>query len=288
MDRGCGPGRRNRQGQHRFPFRHVHELALLLEPGCRRRRGRPRPGTGSSRDRSLRVEHEQRPLAEPVIFSIGVVRRETAPLGSKSASNRKRIFRSLAKARWHHTAVYRKAEQLRVVLLELRHDLLIERHLVAAHRAPVRRVEGQDHRLPDEVRWRDPLFRGGGQAEIGRGRARAGAVRPACDEWRSWRVPSSVSNCPSAPVEIRPPRTAPAISRPSGAWGSEYEPPGPIARPDWRQCPDSGHGRGCASFATSPGEFSRRCCDALADRPAAAALRTARTRTAISRGHIVP
>jgi hypothetical protein len=42
--------------------------------------------------------------------------------------------------------VHGNAEQLRVVVAEFAEDLVVERHLVAADRAPVCRVEGEDHR----------------------------------------------------------------------------------------------------------------------------------------------
>src|SRR5439155_8902588 len=65
-------------------------------------------------------------------------------------------------------AVYRDAHQLRVELPELREHGLIQRQLVGAHRAPVLRVERQDHGLPPELREHDLLIRGRGKLEVRR------------------------------------------------------------------------------------------------------------------------
>ena len=43
---------------------------------------------------------------------------------------------------------------------EFREHLIVEGHLVTAHRAPVRRVEGEYDRLPNEVAERQILVRG--------------------------------------------------------------------------------------------------------------------------------
>ena len=65
--------------------------------------------------------------------------------------------------------VHAHAQELRPVLLELREDLVVQRHLVPADRAPVRRVKRQDHRLAAEVAQRDALVRGAGEREVGGG-----------------------------------------------------------------------------------------------------------------------
>ena len=55
-------------------------------------------------------------------------------------------------------AVDRDAEELRVVVAKLVEDLVVDAHLVAAHRAPVGGVERQDHRLTAKVRERELLM----------------------------------------------------------------------------------------------------------------------------------
>src|SRR3954465_3841617 len=53
------------------------------------------------------------------------------------------------------------AEELRIVVAKLRQDLIVDRHLIAADRAPVGGIKGEDHRLALEVAqaqllvWRD-------------------------------------------------------------------------------------------------------------------------------------
>jgi hypothetical protein len=51
-------------------------------------------------------------------------------------------------------------DELGSVAAEFREHLVVERHLVAAHRTPVRRVEGEYDRLSSEVAERQILIRG--------------------------------------------------------------------------------------------------------------------------------
>ena len=60
------------------------------------------------------------------------------------------------------TAAGGDAQHTGVVALELRHDRLIQRHLVAADRAPVGRVEREHRRAAAELGRADPLVRRGG------------------------------------------------------------------------------------------------------------------------------
>src|SRR5207302_1979416 len=52
------------------------------------------------------------------------------------------------------------------MLVELGKNLIVERHLIAANRAPVRWIEGEDHRPAAQVRQRQPLIRGDAQLEV--------------------------------------------------------------------------------------------------------------------------
>ena len=98
-------------------------------------------------------------------------------------------------------AVDGDAEQLGVVLLELRQDLVVERHLVAADRAPVGRIERQHDGPAAEVRERDRLIRSGVQLEIRRGRAdwsKSGVGRSGHDgDGQAKRSPAGRSECPA-------------------------------------------------------------------------------------------
>src|SRR5207248_10841173 len=57
-------------------------------------------------------------------------------------------------------AVHRDPEELGVVALELRQDFVVEGHLIAAHGAPVRGIEGQDHGPAADTPERHRLTRG--------------------------------------------------------------------------------------------------------------------------------
>src|SRR2546430_11084779 len=62
--------------------------------------------------------------------------------------------------------VDRDAKQLGPVALKLRKDLVVQHHLVAAHRTPVGRIEREYHRPAAEVPQRDRLVRGAVQREV--------------------------------------------------------------------------------------------------------------------------
>src|ERR1700677_1177019 len=59
-------------------------------------------------------------------------------------------------------------DELGSVAAEFREHLIVERHLVTAHRAPVRWVESEYDRLPNEVAERQILVRGNAQFEAWR------------------------------------------------------------------------------------------------------------------------
>src|ERR1700722_12953162 len=59
-------------------------------------------------------------------------------------------------------------DELGSVAAEFREHLIVERHLVAAYRAPVRWIESEYDRLPNEVAKRRILVRGNAQFEAWR------------------------------------------------------------------------------------------------------------------------
>lgn len=69
-------------------------------------------------------------------------------------------------------AVDGNSEQLRAVAAELVEDLVVQSHLIAAHRAPVGRVERQDDGFAPEVGQLDLLVRRRVQLEFGSQRTR--------------------------------------------------------------------------------------------------------------------
>ena len=77
-------------------------------------------------------------------------------------------------------AIHGDAKHLSLMLLELRHQLLVQDQLVRADRAPIRWIEGQDDRPAGEIRQTDPLVRG-------RRPENSGASAPTNSGWRcSW------------------------------------------------------------------------------------------------------
>src|SRR5467141_622006 len=64
-------------------------------------------------------------------------------------------------------SVDRDAEQLGPVALKLRQDLVVQHHLVAAHRTPIGRIERENHRSTAEVVERHRLVGSAVQREVG-------------------------------------------------------------------------------------------------------------------------
>src|SRR3981189_2396135 len=58
------------------------------------------------------------------------------------------------------------AQQFGVVLVELRENLVVKRHLIAADRAPVGGIERQDHGFSPQIGEREVLIGGDPQREI--------------------------------------------------------------------------------------------------------------------------
>ena len=82
------------------------------------------------------------------------VRRFSARLGERGVTPR---------------TVYRNAQQLRSQLTELRKHLVVECHLIATYRTPVRGIERQDDRAPTEFGQAEHLVGRGMEDEV-RGR----------------------------------------------------------------------------------------------------------------------
>lgn len=60
-------------------------------------------------------------------------------------------------------AVYRNSEHLGVILIKFGQQLVVERHLVATHGAPIDRVEGQYDRPAGQIAQRELLIGSGSQ-----------------------------------------------------------------------------------------------------------------------------
>src|SRR5205807_10638964 len=84
-------------------------------------------------------------------------------------------------------AVDGDAVQVGAQAAKLGGDLVVERHLVAAHRAPVSGIEGEDDQLPAEVAQREALVRRAVEREVGGLLVRFEGHGPApCDARRRW------------------------------------------------------------------------------------------------------
>src|SRR5437870_3124869 len=76
-------------------------------------------------------------------------------------------------------AVHRNSQELSVESVELGQDLIVEGHLVPAHRAPVGWIKSQDHRPASQFLERQGLVGRDVQSEIRRRRARRQNLRHA-------------------------------------------------------------------------------------------------------------
>src|SRR4029077_9749836 len=117
------------------------------------------------------VDHEQGALAGAVLLAVDAVGPRDRALGLEVGEQREVEGPVLRKRKGRPDAVDRDSQQLRAVTLELRQQLLVERQLVGADRAPVLRIEDQDCRPAAAVGERDLLVRGRGQREVRRRRS---------------------------------------------------------------------------------------------------------------------
>ena len=115
----------------------------------------------------LRVDHEQRSLAHPVVFAVHAVSAGHRALWMAVGEQREMQLAVPGKGGVAPRAVNRDAEELSPQFLELRKDFVVERHLVPTNRAPVSRVKREHHRLAAEVAQADELVRCAPQSEIG-------------------------------------------------------------------------------------------------------------------------
>src|SRR5207302_11519162 len=97
-------------------------------------------------------DHEQRPLAEAVGLAVGAIAARYRALGLEVRKQGEPKPAVTGECRVAPYAVHGDAEELGVIALELWQHLVIERHLVAAHGAPVGGIECQDHGPAAEIR----------------------------------------------------------------------------------------------------------------------------------------
>src|SRR5207249_2147934 len=117
---------------------------------------------------SVTVDDEQRSLAEPVALAVHAVAPRHRPLGLEVREQGEVELALVGERSVAPGAIHRDAEQLGAVAVEIGEDLVVQRHLIAAHRAPVRGIKRQDHRLAAVVTQRDSLIRRTVQREVGR------------------------------------------------------------------------------------------------------------------------
>jgi hypothetical protein len=120
----------------------------------------------------LGVEDEQRAVTESVAVAVDTVGARHVSLGLEVRQQGEVKLARLGKSAVAPDAVDRDPEHLRAVAPELRKDLVVERHLIAADGTPVCRVERQDDRVAPEVRQLHLLVRCRVQLKFGSGRSR--------------------------------------------------------------------------------------------------------------------
>src|ERR1700730_8856446 len=118
-------------------------------------------------DLALTVDDEQGALANTLVFTIRTVRLRDRALRVKIRKQRKMQVAIPDEGRVTPRAIDRNAQQLGAMLAKLRKDLVVQGHLIAADRAPVRGIEGEDDRRAPQVTERQELVRRDTQREIG-------------------------------------------------------------------------------------------------------------------------
>jgi hypothetical protein len=113
---------------------------------------------------AVRIDHIQGPLARTVFVAVGVIRPGDVALGLEVGKQREMQVPILGEGEMTPDPVHRDAHELRIELLELGEQLLVQGKLIGADRAPVLRVEGEDHGPAPEVRKRHRLV--GGRAKL--------------------------------------------------------------------------------------------------------------------------
>src|SRR5438093_9929596 len=151
-------------------FSDRHELVQRLEDAV---------GAGVDGDRravapedgAVLVDHEQGALGDAVVRPIRPVALGDRALGMEVSQQGNMEVAVLRERGVAPHAVDRDPQQPGPVLLELRKDLVVQRHLVPADRTPVRGIEGEDHRLALQLPERQLLVGGDGEREIRGGRS---------------------------------------------------------------------------------------------------------------------
>src|ERR1700730_6388286 len=124
------------------------------------------------------VDHEERALAGSVLGGIDPVGARDGPLWLEIGEKWKAELPVFREGDVAPGTIDGYAEKLGPEALELGQHLLVERHLVAADRAPVGRVEGENDGPPPEVLEADRLIGGRVQREIRSLRARLKRFHP--------------------------------------------------------------------------------------------------------------
>src|SRR4051794_14328096 len=94
---------------------------------------------------ALGVDHEQSTLAQAVPRAIHAVLACDLTLGLEICEQREVQLARAREGAVTPGAIHGDTEQLGVVALELFKHLVVERHLVSTHRAPVGRIKGKHH-----------------------------------------------------------------------------------------------------------------------------------------------
>src|SRR2546430_16262816 len=135
-----------------------------------------RPGIDADRrdvapaDDPVAVDDEQRPLRKPVAVTVHTVAARHRTLRLEVREQGKMQLPVARECGMAPDAIYGDAEELGAVALELGQDLVVERHLVPADRAPVSRIERQDDGLAAVVTQRGGPIRAAVQRAVRRSR----------------------------------------------------------------------------------------------------------------------
>src|SRR5213078_333336 len=127
----------------------------------------PRIGDVAPADITVAIQHEQRALGRSRAGIVHAVGPRHRSLGLEVREERKPQLAGIGIGRVTPRTVDRNADELRPVLREFGQDLIVERELIAAHGAPVRRIEHENHGPTTQLLERQILAGGTGQTEIG-------------------------------------------------------------------------------------------------------------------------
>jgi hypothetical protein len=117
-------------------------------------------------DHAVSVHDEQGTFTNAFALAIGPIRLCGCALGVEVGEQREMKTAVLGEGLMTPGPVHRNAEELGAVLAELRQDFVVQRHLIAADRAPICGIESQDHRPTLQIAERQPLVGGDTELEI--------------------------------------------------------------------------------------------------------------------------